>query len=916
MIARMLPLLLVALLFLSVTPIQARYVPFEPGQTLMPEAPPVLDLERYPSSSAYHNRMVYIKAGTGYMYLIKSNGDHFRFGPYSGYSDAHVADLDNDEEYDIVAANPEGGFVRALSPGTYNGDWDGMFVDQDNPGVSRVSSADIDDDGDLDILAGGESVLCWYELETGPVFTRHLIATEYPLVGDIVPADYDGDGDIDIAVLTGSPTELTIWENADTGFVEHVVATVPEMRVLAGLDMDVDGLPDLAAGGLQTIPQLFTNQGNWVFTSSAMSSAATTISDFAVHDWDADGDPDLASAHPVSNRVGYFENQGEYGFVFAPVDVAVENVWQVLPLYINTDSYPDLVAGSRTESGLEGWRFSGRGTIRPFTAMEPKSVYIQRFVDFDGDGDVDILASEEDNDRIMFIETLDNLQFDQHILLDGFYWIHFDYADFDSDGDYDVVVADTYYDLIYYENEGDNINFTPHVLEALEHDMAFVKTGDLDSDGDQDFVVVVNDHDITSWYNDGTGQFTSHLLVDLESYHEHRDILLLDDDGDGDLDLFIPGIGVNTDWLIWYYENRGVGEVGPRTILYEGLWNTCEHPIFTDWDFDGDQDIVMAYFSEKTVLENQGGGRWDAFSLAIDPDVTSWVAPIDYDDDGDMDLLELRDEIFWHRNPGGTDVWDTVLLAYAPVDFLATNLLTHDLDGDGVDEIVTAGVDPGLTVWVQEFATGDLRFAIHPPDDTILPATGGALTYHAGVRNQSETDSWAGQIWATVLDPDGALFDQTMGSVYLAPGSGRHVSQVIEVAQDVPAGEYTVDVSLGYFPQLAFMTESFSFTKLPATAAGIDQGTGDPIPGQCSFSVGPNPFNSVAVIQLQLPEATAVKVEVFDVLGRHVATLVDHQLESGSYRFSWQAGQHASGLYFVHLAAGELDQTRKVLLVR
>jgi hypothetical protein len=59
-----------------------------------------------------------------------------------------------------------------------------------------------------------------------------------------------------------------------------------------------------------------------------------------------------------------------------------------------------------------------------------------------------------------------------------------------------------------------------------------------------------------------------------------------------------------------------------------------------------------------------------------------------------------------------------------------------------------------------------------------------------------------------------------------------------------------------------------------------------------------------------------VKLEVFDVLGRKVATLVDKKQEAGVYSVSFGATSLASGVYFYRLQAGEFTQTKKMLLVK
>ena len=88
------------------------------------------------------------------------------------------------------------------------------------------------------------------------------------------------------------------------------------------------------------------------------------------------------------------------------------------------------------------------------------------------------------------------------------------------------------------------------------------------------------------------------------------------------------------------------------------------------------------------------------------------------------------------------------------------------------------------------------------------------------------------------------------------------------------------------------------------------------------FANFPNPFNPSTSIEYALPEATAVELAVYDILGQKVQTLVGHQrLGAGYYRLTWDGRDHAgravaSGLYFYRLATPEFVQTRKMTLLK
>jgi hypothetical protein len=83
----------------------------------------------------------------------------------------------------------------------------------------------------------------------------------------------------------------------------------------------------------------------------------------------------------------------------------------------------------------------------------------------------------------------------------------------------------------------------------------------------------------------------------------------------------------------------------------------------------------------------------------------------------------------------------------------------------------------------------------------------------------------------------------------------------------------------------------------------------------------PNPFNPNTVIRYSLPETNRVRLVVYDLEGRVVATLVDEVQKAGNYSCIWEArdAQHrpmASGIYFYRLQAGSYEKSFRMLLVR
>ncbi len=84
------------------------------------------------------------------------------------------------------------------------------------------------------------------------------------------------------------------------------------------------------------------------------------------------------------------------------------------------------------------------------------------------------------------------------------------------------------------------------------------------------------------------------------------------------------------------------------------------------------------------------------------------------------------------------------------------------------------------------------------------------------------------------------------------------------------------------------------------------------------FQNYPNPFNPSTIVQYQLAQASDVKLELFDALGRKIATLVQAQQGPGMYSYTLHASQFnlSSGVYLYRLQAGDFVATQKMLFLK
>ena len=212
-----------------------------------------------------------------------------------------------------------------------------------------------------------------------------------------------------------------------------------------------------------------------------------------------------------------------------------------------------------------------------------------------------------------------SLDFTKHTVTDSFGGVELVAIDMDNDNDIDLVGSG-----YWMQNDG-NQNFSLNFI--------FTDTGkgiwdfyviDLDDDSDIDFLASTfwmsdsGDSNCLYWYeNDGSQDFTSHrisepfFMVDIIFGNPIFGIYTSDIDKDGDKDFFAAKTytAQDTGFIKWY-ENNG-SEVFTEHLIEGNYWD-YEFIAPSDYDRDGDTDIVISYTSTSTdelrLFENDGNG--------------------------------------------------------------------------------------------------------------------------------------------------------------------------------------------------------------------------------------------------------------------------------------------------------------------
>ncbi len=137
-------------------------------------------------------------------------------------------------------------------------------------------------------------------------------------------------------------------------------------------------------------------------------------------------------------------------------------------------------------------------------------------------------------------------------------------------------------------------------------------------------------------------------------------------------------------------------------------------------------------------------------------------------------------------------------------------------------------------------------------------------------------------------------------------------------ANTIPAGNshlFTIPVLPNEDGCLRFteVSSADSYGRLMETVASLET----PLP--TTFAVEqnyPNPFNASTTIRYSLPEASEVTIEIFNILGRKVETLVQEKQAAGYNQVVWDAENQPSGVYFYWIKAGEYKESRSCLLLK
>jgi serine protease len=265
-----------------------------------------------------------------------------------------VLDATGDGKLDVVIGTANGVEVHAQNAA---GTLDAGVSIADTANVRDLTSADVDGDADMDVIASGDGI---FLLTQGPAgtFTSSQIATSDQGVGETEVGDLNSDGRLDVASF-GLGAEVAVHLNTPDGWTHttYPVSNTTRPYGIEVADVTGDGKADLVSVSPFTYPQaldVFKQQANGTLAKSQTLIAGTGTGVEAT-DWDLDGRMDLVvAADGGSTR---FYRQQADGTLAAGVDTPpMVAQWPdadcIALADLNGDNYPDAVSALDLGAGF------------------------------------------------------------------------------------------------------------------------------------------------------------------------------------------------------------------------------------------------------------------------------------------------------------------------------------------------------------------------------------------------------------------------------------------------------------------------------------------------------------------------------------------------------------------------------------
>ncbi|MDA9333793.1 FG-GAP-like repeat-containing protein, partial [Polaribacter sp.] len=325
-------------------------------------------------------------------------------------------------------------------------------------GAISVFAADLDNDGDIDLVSSSQddNKIAWYENDGAetPTFTTSTIAVSAEGAWSVYAADMDNDGDMDIVSASKTDNTIAWYENDGTANPSWVAADIDTnatgARSVYIADLDNDGDMDIVSASYNdnTIAW-YENDGaaNPTWSAVNIDTTASGATSVFASDLDNDGDLDILASSANDNTIAWYENDGGVNPTWTASVIATSADVPILIFAsdMDNDGDVDIVSASKTDNTI-AW-YENDGAVDPSwtaadiatSAENARAIFL---VDMDNDGDMDILSASQDDDTIAWYENdgAANPSWTAADIVTNIDGANFVFAaDLDKDGDMDIV---------------------------------------------------------------------------------------------------------------------------------------------------------------------------------------------------------------------------------------------------------------------------------------------------------------------------------------------------------------------------------------------------------------------------------------------------------------------------------------------
>jgi hypothetical protein len=340
----------------------------------------------------------------------------------------------------------------------------GLFIqhtiDNSFSGACSVCSYDLDGDGNLDILAAGNSghQIAWWkaQADTPLTFSKYIIDQTATGIIFVDAADIDDDNDLDILGASWQGNEVDVWLNYGGNPITWdkytIDSTITQVHEVHGAYVDSDSLIDIivASGGDNSIVWYQnTGGGPWGWLKNVVDDQFAGARSVVSYDLNNDGYNDLIGAALSANQLSVWYNSGTNPVQWTKqiVDNTIGGAHWVHIVDLDNDNDPDIVAAGAIPGIIAWWRNDGGNPIqwtKQIIAGSFAGALSVAAADLDLDNDIDVFGAATNANSVSWWKNNggEPIQWSTNSMLSSYAgaWPVFG-IDIDEDGDTDILTA-------------------------------------------------------------------------------------------------------------------------------------------------------------------------------------------------------------------------------------------------------------------------------------------------------------------------------------------------------------------------------------------------------------------------------------------------------------------------------------------